>query len=72
MKFKPLAKVPEWPASSAVIRAQACCMFLEEMMPRDLYLKVRKAVFQWDERNDPGYEESQKLTAAVNARWKRA
>jgi len=70
MKFKPLERVNEWPASSAVMRAQQCCTFLEDMMPRDVYLQVRKAVCEWDVQNDPGNELSEKRIAAVNARWK--
>lgn len=54
MRFKPLEKVPEWPATSAVLRAQMCCTFLEEMMPRETYLEVRKAVFQWDCNSEEG------------------
>jgi hypothetical protein len=61
------------PPQIGFMRAEYCCTFLRPMLPPELYLEVRKHVFLWEVASCPEEEaRSERLTAAVNARWKKA
>lgn len=66
---KPQDICPEVPPQKGVIRVQYCCMMLSQILPNDLYMKVRTAVYQWDADNCPHEEASRKAAESVRARW---
>lgn len=72
---KPKARYQAWPEQAGFLRAQMCCSFLEPILndvSRELYLQVRKAVFDWDVASNPdAVATSVRMKAAQNARWRK-
>jgi hypothetical protein len=62
-------RFPAWPEQAGFMRAQMCCSFLEPLLERDVYLKVRTAVARWDISSEVESPETIRARAAVNARW---